>query len=159
MSGPYGGGGTTKAKTCRLSQNGPEGRFAVPPPPYGRKVIEATSLQFASAARVLGEAAHRRGLLVPGFRSPPRDPEVDRAIRRGRDGAVAVAVRLRGRPWPAVVADMVEGVVAANRASGAEADGLRRDLWQLLEDCRLLVVDEPPAGRRRLAVVHNHEAA
>jgi hypothetical protein len=42
---------------------------------------------------------------------------------------VVVAVALRDRPWPAVVADMVEGVVAANRLSGVRADAARTTLW------------------------------
>ena len=132
--------------------------FPVPPPPYGREVIEATSLQFAGAARVLGEAVHRRGLLAPGFRSPPRRPDTDRAIRRGAGGTVTVAVRLRGRPWPAVVSDMVEGVVVTNRLVGADADGLRRSLWRLLEDGGLLG-HEPSGTAPRLTIVHDHEAA
>jgi hypothetical protein len=36
---------------------------------------------------------------------------------------------LRGRPWPAVLADLVEGVVAANRLSGPAADQARAALW------------------------------
>lgn len=42
-----------------------------------------------------------------------------------------MSVRLRGRPWPAVLADMIEGVVAANRLVAPEADRLRADLWLL----------------------------
>jgi hypothetical protein len=42
-----------------------------------------------------------------------------------------VAVALRDRPWPAVVADMVEGVVAANRLTGVRADHVRAGLWQV----------------------------
>jgi len=62
------------------------------------------------------------GLIAPGFRSPPRLPETDRTIRRARWGAV-VAVRLRGRPIEAVVADMIEGILVAN---ALEADAARR---------------------------------
>jgi hypothetical protein len=42
---------------------------------------------------------------------------------------VVVAVALRDRPWPAVVADMIEGVVAANRLAGVRADRARTALW------------------------------
>ncbi len=55
-----------------------------------------------------------------------------------------VAVRLRGRPWTAVVSDMIEGVVAANRLVGAEADGIRRALWLCLEAEALLPPAPPP---------------
>lgn len=40
-----------------------------------------------------------------------------------------MSVRLRGRPWVAVIADMIEGVIAANRLVAPQADRLRADLW------------------------------
>ena len=109
--------------------------------------MEATSLRFAAAARALGHAARRRGLVVPGFRSPPRLPEVDRSLRRRPDGHAMIAIRLRGRPWMAVISDMVEGVVAANALTGAEADGARRALWACLEAAALLPPAPPPPPR------------
>lgn len=42
---------------------------------------------------------------------------------------MAVAVQLNGRPFVAVVADMIDGVVAANRLDGPAADQARRVLW------------------------------
>jgi len=93
----------------------------------------ATSLRFASAARTLGDAARRRGLQVPGFRSPPRLPGAERTLRRRRDGGAVVAIRLRGRPWVAVLGDMVEGVIVANRLGGADATRARTALWSALE--------------------------
>lgn len=107
--------------------------------------MEATSLRFATAARALGQTARRQGLAVPGFRSPPRLPEVDRTVRRLPSGQVMVAVRLRGRPWIAVVSDMVEGVVVANRLVAADADAIRRRLWACLEAEALLPAAPPPA--------------
>lgn len=97
--------------------------------------MEATSLRFAAAARVLGHAARADGLVVPGFRSPPRLPGVERSLRRRPGGAATVSVRVRGRPWLAVLADMVEGVVVANRLSGADADRCRTVLWEAVERC------------------------
>lgn len=41
-----------------------------------------------------------------------------------------MSVRLDGRPFGAVVADMVEGVVVANRLEGAEATRVRTALWE-----------------------------
>ena len=96
-------------------------------------VMEATSLRFAAAARSLGFAARQRGLAVPGFRSPPRLVGVDRSLRRRTDGYVTISVRLRDRPWVAVLADMVEGVVAANRLVGADADQCRTAMWCAVE--------------------------
>jgi len=66
-------------------------------------------------------------------------------LRRRGDGAVMVAVRVRGRPWSAVISDMVEGVVVANRLSGSEADATRRALWSALESDGLLPASEPEA--------------
>lgn len=93
----------------------------------------ATSLMFANAARSLGQAARLRDLAVPGFRSPPSIEGVQRSIRRRR-GVPSVAVRLKGRPWSAVVADMIEGVVVANGLTGARADRARSALWLAVDD-------------------------
>src|SRR5262245_19921424 len=93
--------------------------------------MEPTSLRFARLARSLGEAARAQGLRAPTFRSPPRLPGVSRSIVR-RGPGVTVAVALRDRPWAAVVADMVEGVVAANRLAGVGADRARAALWQVV---------------------------
>jgi hypothetical protein len=93
----------------------------------------STSLRFAAAARGIAEAARRRGLRPPAFRSPPRLAGATRTLRRRGDGAVSVAVVIRDRPWPAVVADMVEGVVAANGLDGLAADHARSALWRAVE--------------------------
>ena len=90
----------------------------------------ASAVEFATAARNLAREARRRGLVGPSFRCPPRLVGVDRTIRRHGDGAI-VSVRLRGRPWAAVLADMIEGVVVANRLQPPHADRLRSDLWEL----------------------------
>ena len=94
-------------------------------------VETASTLQFAEAARALGRAARARGLNAPSFRSPPRVPGIDRTIRRSDDWCV-VAVRTRGRPYVAVAADMVEGVIVANRLSGKEAVRVRGAMWDAL---------------------------
>lgn len=94
----------------------------------GAMAVAATSVRFAEAALRLGEACRRADLVVPGFRSPPAHPTADRTLRRGSDGAPIVAVRVRGRTVRAVLTDMVEGVIAANRLSGPAADAARCDL-------------------------------
>ena len=66
---------------------------------------------------------------------------IDRSIRRRADDAI-VSVRLRGRPWAAVLADMIEGVVAANGLAAPQSDRLRADLWVL---CGTEQVAEPAA--------------
>jgi len=42
-----------------------------------------------------------------------------------------VSVRLRGRPWVAVLADMIEGVVVSNGLTAPQSDRLRGELWEL----------------------------
>jgi hypothetical protein len=87
------------------------------------------SLRFAATARLLADAARSAGLVVPGFRSPPRPPAVDRTVRRRPGATVAVAVRLAGREHDDVVVDMVEGVVVANGLAGPAAAAARATLW------------------------------
>lgn len=110
----------------------------------GAALTSATTAEFAAAARTLNRVARTRGLVGPSFRCPPRLVGVDRSIRRRRDGAV-VAVRLRGRPLGAVLADMIEGVVVANRLRSPHADRLRSELWLSLE-APATVRSPTPAG-------------
>jgi len=91
----------------------------------------ALTVQFAHAARTLTTEARRRRLVAPSFRCPPRLAGVDRSLRR-RSGGAVVAVRVRGRPWPVVLGDMIEGVVAANSLSPPEATRLRTELWEAI---------------------------
>ena len=74
------------------------------------------------------------GLVTPTFRSPPRVPGAVRTIRRHARDAVVVATAVRGRPFADVLADMVEGVVVANRLTGAEAVRVRTALTAGLHD-------------------------
>ena len=83
--------------------------------------------------QTLAAASRALGLSVPGFRSPPRLSGVQRSIKRWPGGAT-VAVVVRGRPWAAVLADLVEGVVAANGLVGPAADTARSALWEALAD-------------------------
>lgn len=101
-----------------------------------RPVPSTSTIEFAEVARTLGRETRRRGLVVPGFRCPPRLVGVDRSLRRC-DGAVTVAVRINGRPLAAVAADMIEGVVVANRLTPPAADRLRRELWESVEAMRV----------------------
>lgn len=94
--------------------------------------MEPTSLRFARIARRLAEAARAQGLRAPTFRSPPRVAGVTRTIKRGPRGQATVSVVLRGRPWAAVAADLVDGVVAANGLRGVAADRVRAALWAAL---------------------------
>ena len=94
---------------------------------------ESHVLRFAEAGRRLTVAATSLGLQVPSFRTPPRVAGVDRTIRRGAEGSALVSVRSRGRSWPAVVADMIEGVVRANELPPHDAARVRNELWRATE--------------------------
>lgn len=90
--------------------------------------------RFAEAGRRLAAAATVMGLVVPAYRTPPRVAGLDRTIRRGSDGSVLVSVRSRGRSWPAVLADMIEGCVRANALLPHDAARVRNELWRASED-------------------------
>ncbi|MEX2293537.1 MAG: hypothetical protein WD691_07080 [Acidimicrobiales bacterium] len=94
--------------------------------------MQSSSLRFARAVQSLGAAARTQGLVVPGFRSPPRLVGVQRSIKRWPGGST-VAVVVRGRPWAAVQADLIEGVIAANALDSPAADRARADLWNALD--------------------------
>jgi hypothetical protein len=94
--------------------------------------VRSDVIGFSAAVRAVAEEARRMGLVVPGFRSPPRLPGADRTIRRSA-GEPIVAVRVRGRPFADVVADIVEGVLVANGARGRAQWQARRRLLAAVE--------------------------
>ena len=96
--------------------------------------MQPMSLRFAAASRTLGVLARREGLIAPTFRSPPGRTDALRTIRRTRADRVTIAIALRDRPWTAVLADMIEGVVVANELAPAAADAWRDGAWAALED-------------------------
>ena len=104
-----------------------------------------TSLDFAESARRLSEAARQAGQAAPGFRSPPRAPGCRRSIRRHQGGEAVIAVQVKDRPSVAVLADMVDGVVAANGLVGRPAADLRDHLWGAVAD--LAANADAPAER------------
>jgi hypothetical protein len=100
----------------------------------------AISPWFGWWGQQLCAACRRLGLLVPSFQSPPAIEGADRTLRRTADGrGVVIAVRLWPRPLERIRADMIDGIVAANRLRGPRADEVRR----LLEE----VVPVPDDGR------------
>lgn len=91
---------------------------------------EMTSVGFAEVARQINRAAASLDLTTPAFRSPPRRPGVQRSIARRADGSATVSVALRGRPAVAVVADMIDGVLAATPPESIRPGATPRDrLW------------------------------
>ena len=110
------------------------GRFAVPreivtPNRDNGGMVVADAVWFSAAARGVADEARRGGLpVVPGFRSPPRRPGVSRAIRRLPGLQAIVAIEVHGRDREEVLADLVEGVVVANRLIGPDATRWRARL-------------------------------
>lgn len=104
------------------------------------------ALGFAAAARVVAGGARSLGLVAPSFRTPPKVAGPPRTLRRSGDGSVTVAVALRSRPWSAVLADLIEGVVAANGIEGVAAAGCRDELWRRLEAASIAGVARPASG-------------
>ena len=102
---------------------------------------------FADAAKVLAGVARAHGLAAPGYRTPPRTVGLDRTVRRTAQGG-AVAVRVKGRPWPAVIADMIDGVIAVNQLPSLQANRVRADLWDAVLD---RVSDIAPTASSRVA--------
>lgn len=96
-------------------------------------MAETPTTKFTAAARVLAHRTAELGLVVPGFRSPPRIIGVNRTMRRARgDAGGIVAVRLSGRPFTAALGDMIEGVIVINGLDASEADKVRSLLWRAM---------------------------
>lgn len=114
--------------------------------------------RFAEAGRLLASAAAALGVQAPSFRTPPRVAGVDRTVRRGSGGSVLVSVRSRGRAWPAVLADMIEGVVRANDLPPHEAARLRNELWRATENIEATAAGAA-AESPELPLTENAEAA
>ena len=117
---------------------------------------QAPSMRFAVTARVVVEACRLEGIEVPAFRTPPKTQGIDRAIRRSELGVI-VSVRIIGRPFLAVVADLVEGAVICNQFVGSQASSLRNVLWtrivENLQDAETLFSEEL-VSNKELATSH-----
>jgi len=118
--------------------------------PAGVVPSRPATVMFAEAARVLAAAARSHGLVAPSFRTPPRLLGLDRTVRRRPQGG-SIAVRVRGRPWPAVVADMIDGIVALNRLDSIRANRVRADLWDAAVADSARLVGDRATGSRRVA--------
>lgn len=109
-------------------------------------VMESSSIPFTAAARVLGDTTRSLGLVAPSFRSPPR-VSADRTVRGQGTAAAMVAVRVKGRPWLAVLADLVDGIVVANALGPADAARCRTALWAAIEEHDLVGARRAPERR------------
>ena len=125
-------------------------------------IESAPSVRFSMVAKAFGHLGAQAGFAVPGFRSPPRSTQTARAIRRDSSGSV-VAVRIKDRPFEAVIADMIEGVVVCNGLPGPRSGELRDLLWRTAIQAGPGVAPElrhkPTAVVHRLPVNGKVEAA
>jgi len=113
----------------RVNNHDVESNAATDSNPGSVSTIEsAPSVRFAIVAKTISQVVASCGLEVPGFKSPPRSGDVDRTVRRLSRGSV-VAVRIKDRPFEAVIADMIDGVVVCNDMSTERAGKLRNLLW------------------------------
>lgn len=90
--------------------------------------MTTSSIDFADLARSISAAARALKLVAPSFRTPPTHPTAARTIRSNMHGHVTVHVRIAGRSMDDVAADMIDGVIAANRLQGMRATRARLDL-------------------------------
>jgi hypothetical protein len=88
------------------------------------------SFRFSATCRALALAARELGLDAPSFRSPPGVADATRTLRRRGAGPAVVAVAIHERPAAAVIADLIEGVVVANRLAPKDAVRARSALWE-----------------------------
>jgi hypothetical protein len=114
-------------------------------------IESAPSVRFSMFTRAITHASKRIGLDVPSFRSPPHDGHLDRTLRRHSSGSI-VAIRVKDRPFGAVIADVVEGVIVCNRLTQREAGDVRNVLW----DAAIHVdqKSDSTSTRRPTALIH-----
>ncbi len=108
-----------------------------------------SSVAFATVARELSLQARQMGHDAPSFRSPPRIAGVRRSISRREDGSATVAVATRNRSVVAVIADMIEGVLAATEVPAKEQGAFRDALWCSVDAqvAELLAPTKPPLAQ------------
>ena len=69
--------------------------------------------------------------------------------------AVTVSVRIKGRPWVSVLADMIDGVLVANHLVGPTAGAARTVMWSAVEADVMRGTDvEGQAGQRQRRASH-----
>jgi hypothetical protein len=115
-------------------------------------IESAPSVRFAIVAKTITQVAANCGLEVPGFKSPPRSGGIDRTVRRQSCGSI-VAVRIKDRPFEAVIADMIEGVVLCNSMSTEKAGKLRNLLWSAAMQ---IGRNQKPTSRVKRTVLVHH---
>ena len=97
---------------------------------HTKSMAESVSIQFSRTIRTLGRIANQLGYVTPQFRCPPPSAQYQRSIRRNKDD-LSISIVIRGRPWLAVLADIVEGFVIANAKSGQDSE-IRNILWDTI---------------------------
>ena len=115
-------------------------------------IESAPSVRFSIVAKVITQVSARCGIEVPGFKSPPRSVDLDRTVRHQSSGSV-VSVRIKDRPFEAVIGDMIEGVILCNELPIAAAGKLRNLMWSAVMQSERH--SELTSKSKRTAVVHH----
>ena len=91
--------------------------------------INRTALDFAAAARAIGRATRRRRMIVAELPQPAPPRRCRPVVATHIPTARSCRSARRVVPWPAVVSDMIEGVVVTNALLPPLADQVRTELW------------------------------
>ena len=103
-------------------------------------MAESISIQFSIAVRTLGRIADQLGYRIPKFRCPNPSAKYQRSGRKTGDENLSISIVIRGRPWLAILADIVEGFVIANTQSGQDSE-IRNILWDCISTNALQKID------------------
>ena len=103
-------------------------------------MAESISIKFSIAVRTLGRIADQLGYRIPQFRCPPPSAKYQRSVRKTGDENLSISIVIRGRPWLAILADIVEGFVIANIQSGQDSE-IRNILWDCISTNALQKID------------------
>ena len=103
-------------------------------------MAESISIQFSIAVRTLGRIADQLGYRIPQVRGPPPSAKYQRSVRKTGDENLSISIVIRGRPWLAILADIVEGFVIANTQSGQDSE-IRNILWDCISTNALQKID------------------
>jgi hypothetical protein len=88
------------------------------------ELMSTTSIEFSNFALEISQACRGLGIKVPMYRTAPPGTSTRRRIRRFEDGSSLITIATHGRHNAEVLADMVEGAIAAN-PTDARASELR----------------------------------
>ena len=103
-------------------------------------MAESISIQVTKADRTLGRIADQLGYRIPPFRCPPPSAKYQRSVRKTGEENLSISIVIRGRPWLAILADIVEWFVIAKTQSWQDSE-IRNILWNCISTNALQKID------------------